>query len=342
MMRLDWLGVNVGYDPVYSPGQIAAAGFNSLAIVAMKQTDLTGYVRDCERVGVVPCLCIAGGSLDGFASVEEAAAHYASRYPTVRVWTLLNEADGQREVHDDGSWVMDDDEASRILRVFTRRFPRDVHLYAIGTVTGQPSYFNDPDGPGVLDLAGCDGLDNHAYAQWPNTVWSMLGNYDAIDARFGLRERVIREFGWPHPDPAERGKYIAGMVRAIEDGNDQRQREGKSVVRGMWVYCWADEQHVKPFHVNDPACLAHVRTLAYAPGSTPSPPVFNPNPHDFWIGTGLTAVLRTRRLVALSGEGYFNAGTSSVLVAQEDGTRRLLFWSSTDGRAWLGPSLEAA
>jgi hypothetical protein len=347
--RLKWFGPNVGYDPVFDPVRIGQAGFNSLAIVVTKEIPLHAYVDRCSAAGITICGTIAGGSLDGFANASEAAEFYFKNYPEIAVWTILNEADGVRDVHQDGSWILDDDVASGILQAFRAAFPIKTPLYGVGTVTGDPAYFNDPDGPGVLDLSGYDGVDNHAYAQWPQTVWNMLRNYDFIDARFEMTSRVIREFGWPHPDPAMRGQYVRDMVRAIEQGNDRRLAEGLSTVDGMWVYCWDAIQHTSPFFVNDPNCLRYIQELGYGPDVVPEPgptppeplppepePTPGPRPWVTWtnhnfpgysMGPGMHEALLKHGYTPVADEQAMAQGVYHVLLAQKGTERRWLIWN---------------
>lgn len=262
---MEYFGVNVGHDPVYRPADIARAGFSAVRIVLQPHVDLLGYVDECHMNGVAVLGQTARESFKVWAeggrvmSYEEGAEFYTERYGHLDAWGILNEADGDPNVNTDGSWCVSQDEANHVLRAFVpriRALGSSARIYAVGTVTGQPDYVAG------IDLAGINALDNHAYAQWPDTVAGMLGNY----GRFGAPQ-VCTEFGWPHPDPATRGRYIRDMARAMEAYG----------LRAAFVYCWDLAQHPSPFGVVDHGkftkAVPPIQELGYAPqqGGQPVP-----------------------------------------------------------------------
>lgn len=273
---LDWLSVNVGHDPVFRAKDIARGGFNSIRIVLQKHVDLFPYIAECHQEGLEVHGQIAHESLASNGkdmSPDEGAILYANFYcvPENPVHldslSVLNEADADPN-NNDGSWCLPPNEADTFLAAFLYRIRsvnRDIPLYAVGTVTGQPSYVRALDQSVLRQYTA---LDIHAYAQWPNTVAEMIGNYD----EFGM-PYIVHEFGWPHPDPATRGEYIYNMVKTFENmGN----------VLGAGLYCWDLSQHPSPFGVVDhgrfTAAIPYIQRLGYSPTGAigplpPSPPL---------------------------------------------------------------------
>lgn len=284
MPRLEWFGVNIGHDPVYDPKLIAKAGFNAIRIVAQPHIDLREYNKRCHAEGVKVKACFPSESFNRWPGptkipYPEAADFYVTHYAAgtdgdFDVWGLGNECDGTDGVNKESS-VLPADQFNALADAFLDRLPSAANVYAIGTVTG------DPKRLAGYDLSRFDGLDNHAYAQWPNTVNAMLAGYNQYDAQFGLKTRIVSEFGWPSPDAAQRGQYIRDMARVFENNPK---------VRGVWVYCWELSQHQEPFGLTTgggtkfTAAIPYIQELGYSPtaGSIPVPA---PIPHfEFILG----------------------------------------------------------
>ncbi len=281
--RLQFFGPNVGHDPVYHPSDIASAGFNSLRIVGQRHVYLRDYFGECQTYGIEPAMVICNESFnfDGRRmTYPEAAEYYAGTYAGrddgrgVACWMIGNETDGVAGENPE-SGLMAVDEFNEMARAFLQSIrARDeaVPIYAVGTVTGDPNRLEG------YDFTGFTGLDNHAYAQWPESVGGMLGNYDRFDERYGLTSRICSEFGWPDGSPSNRGQYVAGMAAAFETLG----------LAGAWVYCWELAQHAQPFGIGSrfgqplEEALQYIRPLGYTPGAQapvepaeplPEPPV---------------------------------------------------------------------
>jgi len=334
---MKYFGVNVGHDPVYRAKDIALVGFNSIRIVLQRHVYLRPYIEECHEAGLAVLGIITGESFDfreqgRQMTIDEAAVYYAGTYAAdergrnLDLLNIGNETDGQEGVNTDGSWTISADHFNRMKTAFVREFRArnpGILLCGVGTVTGQPDRL---DG---YNLNGLDTLDNHAYAQWPETVGGMLGNYD----RFGL-PRIVSEFGWPDSDAAARGRYIRDMARALD---------ALGVV-GAWVYCWSLNQHVQPFGVVDrrggfTAAIPFIQELGYGPGAVTSPivplPVPEPPPPPvptptgpYYVGPGLTKALAAAGETAIGPENYFSESAS--LVPTED---HAYIWLQYAGKA---------
>lgn len=275
---LGFFGVNVGHDPVFRADQIRKAGFNDIRLVMQRRSDvnLSDYIKECHDNGVHVTGQIAKESLfwrdqNRVMSAAEAADFYAWTYcqgssGDLDALSVLNEADGDPNSNPE-SWCLPPQEADVYLKEFltsVRHFNGNIPMYAIGTVTAQPSYVRALNQEVLRQYTA---LDIHAYAQWPNTVLGMIHNYD----EFGMNY-IVNEFGWPHPDPNERGRYIHDMVKAFE--SDLK-------ILGASLYCYDLLQHPEPFGVVDhgkfTTAIPHIQSLGYRgfptlPHLPPTPP----------------------------------------------------------------------
>lgn len=279
MGKMQWFGVNVGHDPVYHPADIAAAGFNSLRIVGQRHVYLRDYFGECQTYRVQPAMVICNESFafDGRnMTPTEAAEYYAGTYAGrddgrgVAVWMIGNETNGDAKVNPE-SGVLTADAFNEMARAFIaaiRARDEAVPIYAVGTVTGDPNRLEG------YDFTGFTGLDNHGYAQWPETVQGMLGNYDRFDSQYGLQSRICSEFGWPDPSASARGQYVANMVQSFENLG----------LAGAWVYCWELAQHAQSFGIGSQygrpleEALQFIRPLGYNGAQSVEPPVIVPDP----------------------------------------------------------------
>lgn len=272
-LRLNFFGVNVGHDPVFRADQIRLAGFNNIRLVMQRRSDvnLGSYIKECHDNGVHVTGQIAKESLwwkdqNREMSPAEAADFYAWTYcqkssGDLDALSVLNEADGDPKENPE-SWCLSPQEANVYLAEFlksVRHFNGDIPLYAVGTVTAQPSYVRALDQSILREYTA---LDIHAYSQWPNTVLSMIHNY----VEFGMKY-VVQEFGWPHPDPEERGRYIKSMVQVFESDPD---------IIGASLYCYDLSQHSEPFGVVDhgvfTSAIVHIQDLGYTGFPVKFPP----------------------------------------------------------------------
>lgn len=255
---MDALGVQVGHYPAYGLREIGRAGFSCVKFVLMEdRTDWTvaGYVDACHAEGLQAWGIVARESL-GALTFEAAARHYARVGSKLDYLTVGNENDGV-PAENPMSWCIGIDECARLLTTFRTAFTGTTKLCAIGTVRGDGEYVKRLLARYPTALGGYFAFDCHAYAQWPNTVAGMLANYQT-----GL-PLVVGEYGWPHPDPAQRGGYVRDMTEAFE-------RLG---VQAAAVYCWAREQG-EGFWIDDPAALPAIRSLGYGPVQSQPAPVF--------------------------------------------------------------------
>lgn len=344
MSRLQWFGVNVGHDPVYHPSDIAQAGFNSIRIVGQRHVYLRDYFGECQTYDIQPAMVICNESFnfDGRRMTwTEAAEYYAGTYAGrddgrgVACWMIGNETDGvQGENPESGLMVVNEfNEMARAFISAIRARDEAVPIYAVGTVTGDPGRI---DG---YDFTGFTGLDNHAYAQWPESVQGMLGNYDRYDEQFGLTSRICSEFGWPSPDPAQRGQYVANMARSFESIG----------LAGAWVYCWELAQHAQPFGIGSrfgqplEEALQFIRPLGYTPGtqvavepptSLPEPPVqppAEPAP-EFVLGFNKWATLEP----TLIGSALANERNVAPEWQTQPTSNGILSWVGGKGHAFVG------
>lgn len=271
MPRLRYFGVNLGHYQHEDPAKLRAAGFNALRIPAMPDDqDLPAYLDACRQAGVAGGVVFSNETLAPFPSYQ-AAARYFRRWlrEHAALYFLGNESDAGPESAE--SSRLSAEAWNRLADAFRPALAGEP-VYVIGTVTG------DPNRLAGYNLAGFTGLDNHAYAQTPETVGAMLAGYDPLCAQFGLRERIVSEYGWPHPDPDLRGRYLAAMARAFE---------GLGLV-GAFVYCWDLAQHPQPFGVMDhgqpTAAVPHLQALGYG-DPPPAPPTEEHRPmYEFILG----------------------------------------------------------
>lgn len=279
-MRLTWFGPNMGYPPFDSidPAVVGRAGFNCVVLNLTDHPSLPNYVLRCKAAGMAVVGRVVSGSLDRFPNPRTAARYYARMGPSVV--TLGNEIDGHPDVNNDGSWFQSQAEWAAMRVPFVEEFEGVCSLYGPGTVTDTvPGEADELD---LFPLQGLTGLDNHSYAQWPNTIMGLFGRFDRFDAQYGFTGRFCSEFGWPDADPAARGQYIVDMVRAVETGNEARIAAGKTPIVAMLPYCWDRDQHSAPFYLNHPRAIERIQMLGYGPGVVP--PIIVPGDGD--IGQG--------------------------------------------------------
>ena len=276
-MRLKYFGPNVGYaDTLFDPVAIGKAGFNAVAINLTKRdlSKLRIFIAKCHLIGIQVCGRVVGGSLDGYANPREAALDYVTL--GCDLLTIGNETDGSVDVNIDGSWIQSKNDWERMREAFVDVFRGTTPMYGPGTVTG------DPEKLRPFTLGGLTGVDNHLYTATPDTIDDMLESYDQFDNTYGFKERLSSEWGWPVPDPEQRGQYVYDLIRATERMNDFR----RVPLVGMFPYCWDDVQHVQDFYLNHPTIISHIKRLGYGPEEVPIvPPVIAPvNNFEFVLG----------------------------------------------------------
>lgn len=254
MPALDCFAVQVGHHPKFDLTKIGQA-FNGVKWVLMQDWDNASYADKVRAAGLKAWGIVARESVGGL-SYEEAAKLYSPL--NLDYITVGNESDGNPDVNYE-SWCMPPTDCAALLDAFAHNWPPNsiTNLCAIGTVAGDGAYVKNPV---IADaLPSYDFLDNHAYAQWPNTVGDMLDNYHTA----GLPQ-VVGEFGWDSPnDPAGRGKYVRDMVRTFESLG----------IAAASVYCW-DKSQGGQFYVNDPKALPFIKELGYRAAQSVDPPHF--------------------------------------------------------------------
>ncbi len=331
-MKLKWFGVNVGHDPVYDPVIIGSAGFNSIRIVGQRHVYLPPYIDQCHRTGVSVAMVLTYGESMALLeqnrrmTAQEAAEYYANTYVkredgrNVDVWLIGNESNGHHGSNPESS-VMSPEEWNDWAWYFVQAIRAkwdDAPIYAVGTVTG------DPDRVAEYRFHGFTGMDNHAYAQWPESVGGMLHNYDRYDAQYDFTGRILSEIGWPHSDPARRGTYIRDMVRVLEGW----ESEFGVFCEGVWVYCWELRQHWQPFAVGtkDGVPLLEAWGPIKELGYSPAAPVMPDDGIDWSrIGPGFKRWIQLEPgIVGLPAEGEEHGAPGAI--SSLGTTKGQLFW----------------
>lgn len=292
MLKL--LGANIGHEPLhFAPADIRAAGFNAVRIPLRKDTAqaIADFTELAHDHGMAVIIVVAHESIrfppagytfddpeydgDERSAYQRAADFYVPIFarPTVDVdfWQVGNESDGDPAINHE-SWCMEPADLNSLLGAWVpaiRARREDAFILGPGLVTGQPDYLDH------INLTGLSALCPHPYAQTPETVESLLDGY----RRFGL-PFLLTEFGWPHPDPDRRGRYLADMVRVFEAQPD--------VLGACWYNLDALQLHPQPFHLMEwgqpTAALAYVQALQYpdyvrtSPDAPDGPTVPTPDP----------------------------------------------------------------
>lgn len=330
---LNWFSVNAGHEPKYDPEKIAQAGFNGVHMVLQPSVSLQDYALRCHKAEIQLHGRIARESIAAM-SPSQAALYYAHLYcsPTViangegvDTLSVLNEADGDPATSPE-SWCLSPQEADVYLEAFLhgiREVNPDIPLYAVGTVTGQPSYIEKLN---LNILRQYTALDIHTYAQSPNTVRDMMSNYDRFNMNY-----VVNEFGNPYPDPHQRGQYILEMMHSFERYSD---------ILGAAVYCWDLEQSPPNFGVVDhgvytPA-VSYIQALGYPriPFFTGAvaPPASTGG--AFVPGNGFEKWARLEPNLIGSALGYQETNLGPGYQAQQT-TKGTLLWMAGNGHTFV-------